>query len=77
MDNQILIEYAPIIIVVVAFLIQQRLVVTPEQLERKHREILKDVEQKFSTKSDFENLKDDFGEMKEKIDKIYNKMFEV
>lgn len=77
MDNQIFIEYAPIIIVVVAFLIQQRLVVTPEQLERKHREILKDVEARFSTKSDFENLKDDFEEIKDKINKIYDKMFEV
>lgn len=71
------VEYAPIIIIILVFMVQQRLVVTPEQLERKHREILKDAEQKFSTKSDYENVKTDLGEMKDKVDKIYDKMFEV
>ena len=41
MDN--LVTYAPIIVVVLAFLIQERIFVTPEQLERKHSEIIKDV----------------------------------
>jgi len=54
------------------FLIQQRIVVTPEQLERKHREILKDVEDKFVTIHSFKDLKDQFSDMKEKIDKIYD-----
>ena len=45
MEN--LITYAPIIVVVLAFLIQEKIFVTPEQLERKHREIIKDVEKRF------------------------------
>lgn len=66
------INYAPIIIVVLMFLIQERIVVTPEQLEKKHREILKDVEKRFATINRFEDLKSQFSEMKEKIDKIYD-----
>ena len=38
------IYYAPIVIVVLVFLVQERIVVTPEQLEKKHREIIKDIE---------------------------------
>ena len=70
MDN--FIYYAPVIIVVLVFLIQQRIVVTPEELERKHREILKDIETRFVTLNSYEDLKNQFGEMKEKIDKIYD-----
>ena len=64
--------YSPMIIVVVIFLIEQRIVVTPEQLEKKHREILKDVEDKFTTLNSFKDLKANFSEMKDKIDKIYD-----
>ena len=67
-----LIYYSPVIIVVLVFLIQQRIVVTPEELERKHREILKDIEARFVTLNSYEDLKNQFGEMKEKIDKIYD-----
>lgn len=67
-----LLHYSPIIIAVVIFLIQQRIIVTPEQLEKKHREILEDVEEKFVTLHSFKDLKEQFSEMKEKIDKIYD-----
>ena len=70
MEN--LIYYSPVIIVVLVFLIQERIVVTPEQLEKKHREILKDVEKKFVTLNSFEDLKGQFIDMKDKIDKIYD-----
>ena len=70
MEN--LLHYSPIIIAVMVFLIQQRIVVTPEQLEKKHREILNDVEEKFVTLNSFNDLKDQFSDMKEKIDKIYD-----
>jgi len=66
------INYAPVIIVVLVFLLQERIVVTPEQLERKHREILNDIEKRFATKNSFEDLKTQFCEIKEKIDKIYD-----
>lgn len=67
-----LLHYSPIIIAVMIFLIQQRIVVTPEQLERKHREILKDAEDRFATLSSVQDLKEQFTDMKEKIDKIYD-----
>ncbi|MBQ8168608.1 hypothetical protein IJZ97_04240 [bacterium] len=70
MEN--LLHYSPILIAVMVFLIQQRIVVTPEQLEKKHREILKDVEEKFVTVHSFNDLKEQFSDMKEKIDKIYD-----
>lgn len=70
MDN--LLHYSPIIIAVMIFLIQQRIVVTPEQLEKKHREILCDAEEKFATLSSVKDLKEQFSDMKEKIDKIYD-----
>ena len=53
------------------YLIQQRIVVTPEQLEKKHREILDDVENKFATLNSVKDLKEQMGDMKEKIDRIY------
>ncbi len=70
MEN--ILHYSPIIIAIVVFLIQQRIVVTPEQLERKHREILRDAEEKFVSIHSFRDLKSQVGEIKEKIDKIYD-----
>jgi len=67
-----LLHYSPIIVAIMVFLIQQRIVVTPEQLERKHREILKDAEDRFATLSSVRDLKEQFSDMKEKIDKIYD-----
>jgi hypothetical protein len=66
------VNYAPVIVVVLMFLLHERIVVTPEQLEKKHREILSEIEQRFTTKNSFEDLKGQFSEMKDKIDKIYD-----
>lgn len=73
-NSQLIIEYAPIILVVIAFIIQQRIVVTPEQLEKKHREILEDVEAKYVTKAENNALIDSVADIKEKTDKIYDIM---
>jgi len=64
--------YSPVIIVIMVFLIQQRIVVTPEQLEKKHREILQDIEKRFVTINSYKDLKSQVAEIKEKIDKIYD-----
>lgn len=53
------------------YLTQLRIVVTPEQLEKKHREILDDIENKFATQNSVNDLKEQMGDMKEKIDRIY------
>lgn len=65
-------EYAPIIVVIILFLIQNRMVVTPEQLEKKHREILDDVSRKYATQSIVNELKNQFHDMADKINKIYD-----
>ena len=67
-----LLHYSPVIVAVMRFLIQQRIVVTPEQLEKKHREIIEDIEEKFVSIHSFNDLKEQFSEMKDKIDKIYD-----
>lgn len=64
-------QYSPIIVVIMVFLIQQRVVVTPEQLEKKHREILEDVEERFASLNSVKDLKEQVCDMKEKIDRIY------
>lgn len=69
MDN--FAKFAPVVLAVSVYLIQQKMVVTPEQLERKHREILLDAERKFATLQMVNDLKDQFFDMKDKIDKIY------
>lgn len=71
MEN-LLIQYSPIVIVLMMFLIQHRIFVTPEQLEKKHREILEDVETHFVSLHSYNDLKEGVADMKEKIDKIYD-----
>lgn len=67
------IEYSPIIIVFV----QQKIFVTPEQLEKKHREIIEEIEEKFVTIHSFVDLKDQFSEVKDKIDKMYDLLIDL
>lgn len=70
MEN--ILDYSPILVAVMIFLIQQRIIVTPEQLEKTHRKILEEIEEKFVSIHSFNDLKEHFGEIKEKIDKIYD-----
>ncbi len=72
-----ILEYSPIIVVVLMFFVQQRIFVTPEQLEKKHREIIDEIEGKFVTIHSFIDLKDQFSEVKDKIDKIYDLLIDL
>ncbi len=72
-----ILEYSPIIIVVLMFFVQQRIFVTPEQLEKKHREIVEEIEEKFVTIHSFVDLKDQFSEVKDKIDKMYDLLIDL
>ena len=72
-----ILEYSPIIVVVLMFFVQQRIFVTPEQLEKKHREIIEEIEEKFVTIHSFIDLKDQFSEVKDKIDKIYDLLIDL
>ena len=71
------IEYSPIIIVVLMFIIQQHIFVTPEQLEKKHREIVEEIEETFVSINSFVSLKEQFKEVKDKIDKIYDLLIDL
>ncbi len=71
------IEYSPILIVVLIFFVQQKIFVTPEQLEKKHREIIEEIEEKFVSLNSFKDLKDQFSEVKEKIDKMYDLLIDL
>ena len=74
MDKDLIIKYSPIALVVVAIIFQWNLFVTPEKLEIKHREILKDVSQTYTTKEQYSEVKTQLQDMRQKIDKIYEIM---
>jgi hypothetical protein len=63
-------------IAVIVFCIQFGMFVRPEQLEKKHREILDDCENKFASLSMVNDLKSQFIEIKQKIDQIYDILLE-
>lgn len=65
-------EYAPLILVLIMFCINYRIFVNPVDLEKKHREILSDIDNKYASKTTVDELKSQFHDMAEKIDKIYN-----
>ena len=65
-------RYLPIGVVIVALLFQYNLFVTPEKLEVKHREILTDIAQTYSTKEQYNDLRTQLSLMQAKIDKIYD-----
>ena len=65
-------RYLPVGIVCVALIFQYNLFVTPERLEVKHREILSDIAQNYSTKEQYNDLKVQLSNMQAKIDKIYD-----
>ena len=71
------VQYSSILIVIFMFFIQHKIFVTPEQLEKKHREIIEEIEEKFVTINSFKDLKDQFSEVKEKIDKMYDLLIDL
>lgn len=71
MDYDKIIEFAPVIMLVFLVFLQNRLFVTPEQLEKRHRDILHEIETRFATVFSVSELKEQFSEIKLKIDKIY------
>lgn len=65
-------KYLPIVLVCIALIFQYNLFVTPEKLEVKHREILNDVAQNYTTKEQSNDLKAQLTAMQTKIDRIYD-----
>ena len=71
-STTIMIKYAPAAFVVIAVILQWNLFVTPADLEKKHRDIITEAAQTYVTKEEYKNQKEEFKEMKIKIDKIYD-----
>ena len=71
------IEYAPYIIIVIGFLIQYKIFVTPEQMREELEKKLDKYVLKETNDITINQLKDDMAEIKEKIDKIYDKIMNV
>ena len=65
-------EFAPIIIVVLAFIMHHKLFVTPACLEKKHRDIMAEVQARFASLNSLNEIKAQFSEVKMKIDRIYD-----
>lgn len=65
-------KYLPIGIIFIALIFQYNLFVTPEKLEMKHREILADISHTYSTKEQYNDLKEQLSIIHAKIDKIYD-----
>ena len=71
-------QYAPYLVIIILFIIQNNIFVRPEALERKHREILKEVEESFESKyveinayKEFQNhIYSKLDEVKEQNDEI-------
>lgn len=70
--NRQLCKHLPVAILMIAIIFQYNIFVTPEKLEVKHREILGDVAKTYSTKEQYNDLKDQLNIMQAKIDKIYD-----
>lgn len=71
-----LVEFAPCIVVLLCFIYQNNLVVKPEQLEKKHREILEDTERKFVTWSAFNSFKEQVDKIEQNVVEIRNHIIE-
>lgn len=60
--------YGAILVACILFFTQTRQFAKPEDLERKHLEILKDCDNRFATLASLEDLKQRFGSIEKKID---------
>lgn len=70
------VEYAPIIIVVLMFFVQQKIFVTPEQMSEKFGQFEQHLEEKFVLQKAYdvaiEKLEAGYNSISEKLDKIYD-----
>ena len=72
--NNLIKDYGPLAAIIVVILIQWNVFVTPEKLEIKHREILQEVSQIYTTKEMSNQFNAKLEDMQHKIDKIYDKI---
>ncbi len=64
--------FSPCVLILLIFLLQNKFFATPEQLEKMHAEILKEMEKRYLPMFSANEMKKQISEMKTKIDKIYD-----
>lgn len=75
MDNKELFrQYAPWLLLVVMFVMQYNIFVTPAELERRTLEIYQNIATRYATKEQTDDLKASLTDIQKKIDKIYEKI---
>jgi len=67
-NSEIFMEYSPVIVLLLLYFMQFKIFVTPADLEKKHRQILFEAEKRFAPANSVQDLKEQIGEIKEKID---------
>lgn len=71
MEN-IFIEWAPIIIVVLIFLLKNQIFVTPTQLLKVKEEIISQIKNEYASKELAEEIKKDIQEIKDQLQNLTN-----
>jgi hypothetical protein len=74
MENINLNDITPYIALVIVALIQSHIFVTPDQLERTHREIIDEISERYATLQSFRVLEKQISHITETINKIYEKL---
>lgn len=67
-------KYLPAAMIIAAIFIQYNLFATPKDLVDLRNSIMQEVETKYATKSDTSFLREQVNDMKNKIDRIYDKV---
>ena len=67
-------KYAPAAFIIGAIFLQYNLFATPADLNNLRIQIMAEIKEEYATKSDMSFLREQVGDMKTKIDKIYDKM---
>lgn len=71
MEN-VFIEWAPIIIVVLVFLLKNQIFVTPTQLLKVKEEIIAQIKSEYASKELAEEIKKDIQEIKDQLQNLTN-----
>ncbi|MBQ6907794.1 MAG: hypothetical protein IJQ28_05395 [Clostridia bacterium] len=71
MEN-VFIEWAPIIIVVLVFLLKNQIFVTPTQLLKVKEEIITQIKNEYASKELAEEIKKDIQEIKDQLQNLTN-----
>ena len=74
MDKEVIIKYAPWVLIPLMFFFQYNVFVTPVQLERRTLEIYQTIAIRYATKEQTDDLKKSLVDIQQKIDKIYEKI---